>query len=82
MTKNHTKFYVGSTGLSLKNRYKQHQYSFRHKKHRNATALTQYIQKFKKAKLTLEFSWKKNKNKNKHILKMDVNYLIWKKSKF
>ena len=30
-TANQTKFYVGSTGLTFKNRYTKHKHSFRHK---------------------------------------------------
>ena len=41
-TANQTKFYVGSTGLTFKNRYTKHKRSFRH-----ATTLSQYIWKLK-----------------------------------
>ena len=34
---NHTKFNVGSTGLSFKDRYIKHRYSFKHEKSCNAT---------------------------------------------
>ena len=36
-TANKTKFYVGSTGLTFKNRYTKHKYSFRHEKNSHAT---------------------------------------------
>ena len=45
-TANDTKFYVGSTGLTFKNRYTKHKHSFRHEKNSNATTLSQYIWRF------------------------------------
>ena len=49
-TGNHTKFNVGSTGISFKDRYTKHTYSFRHEKHCNAFILSQYIWKLKISK--------------------------------
>ena len=40
-TENQIKFYVGSTGLTFKNRCTKLKYSFRHEKHSNATILSQ-----------------------------------------
>ena len=49
-TENHTKFYVGSTGVSFKDT--QQTYSFRHEKHCNATTLSQYVWKLKNNKIS------------------------------
>ena len=40
-TENQIKFYVGSTGLTFKNRFTKLKCSFRHEKHSNATILSQ-----------------------------------------
>ena len=53
-TKNQTKFYVGSTGLSFKNWYTKHKCSHRHEKHSNMTTLSQYIWKLKNNKVNLK----------------------------
>ena len=55
---NETKFYVGSTGLTFKNRYTKHKHSFRHEKNSNATTLSQYIWKLKNNKLTSKLNGK------------------------
>ena len=49
-TKNHIKFYVGSTRRSFKNSYTKHTYSFKHEMHCSATTLSKL-----KKKLTITF---------------------------
>ena len=39
-SKNDTKSYVSSTGLSFKNPYTKHKYSFKHEKYDNTTTLS------------------------------------------
>ena len=56
-TANETKFYVGSTGLTFKNRYTKHKHSFRHEKHINATTLSQYIWKLKTNNVDFKIQW-------------------------
>ena len=57
-TENQTKFYVGSTRLTLKNRYTKNNHSFRHEKHSNATTFSQYIWKLKNNKVNVKIKWK------------------------
>ena len=57
ITENQTKFYVGSTGLSFKNRYTKHKFSLEHEKHRNATTLSHYIGKQKNNKVNFKINW-------------------------
>ena len=54
ITENQTKFCVGSTGLSIKNRYTKHKYSFKHEKHSSATILSQRIWKLKNYKINFK----------------------------
>ena len=57
ITENQIKFYVGSTGLSFKNRYTKHKSSFKHEKHKSTTTLSQYILKLKNNKVNLKIHW-------------------------
>ena len=68
-TANQTKFYVGSTGLTFKNRYTKHKYSSRHEKHSNATTLSQYIWKLKNNKVNFKVQWEILLRKKKYNLK-------------
>ena len=56
-TENQTKFYIGSTGLSFKDRYTKHRYSFKHEKHGNATTLSQHIWKLKNNNFDFKIYW-------------------------
>ena len=63
-----TKYYVGSTGNTFKERYSQHKHSFNNKnlKHTNATGLAKYIRKLKSEKTDYEIKWEilcRTKNK-------------------
>ena len=70
ITDNQTKFYVGSTGLSFKNRYTKHKYSFKHEKHKNTTTLSQYIWKLKNSEVNFKIQWEiLTRTKNKYSLK-------------
>ena len=69
-TANETKFYVGSTGLTFKNRYTKHKYSFRHEKNSNATTLSQHIWKLKNNNVNFKIKWEiLSRTKNKYNLK-------------
>ena len=69
-TANETKFYVGSTGLTFKNRYTKHKHSFRHEKNSNATTLSQYIWKLKNNNVNFKIKWEiLSRTKNKYNLK-------------
>ncbi len=57
VTKNETKCYVGSTGLTFKDRYTKHKFSFNHKKHKNSTALSNYIWKLKDNNIDYKINW-------------------------
>ena len=79
-TENQNKFYIGSAGLTFKDRYTKHRYSFKHEKHGNATTLSQNIGKHKNNtvnfKIYLEIL---TRTKKKYNLKMGVNYATRKK---
>ena len=69
-TENQTKFYIGSTGLTFKDRYTKHKYSFKHEKHGNATTLSQHIWKLKNNKVNFKIYWEiLTRTKNKYSLK-------------
>ena len=67
-TKNETKFYVGSTGLTFKNRYTKH--SFWHEKHSNSTTLSQHSWELKNNNINIKIQWEiLSRTKNKYNLK-------------
>ena len=64
-----TNFYVGSTGLTFKNRYTKHKHSFRHEKYSNTTNLSQYIWKLKNNNVNFRVQWEILTRKKKNNLK-------------
>ena len=82
-TEYETKFYVGSTGQTFKDRYTKHRYSFKHENHGNATTLSQCVWKLKNNRVNFKIYWEMlTRTKNKFSLKMDVNYVTHQKYKF
>ena len=57
ITKNETNFYIGSTGLTFKNRYTKHKHSFNWIAKRNATALSDHIWKLKENNNKYKITW-------------------------
>ena len=65
-----TKTYIGSTGLTFKDRFTKHKYSFRHEKHSNSTTLSQFIWKLKNNNIDFKINWEiLARTKNKYSLK-------------
>ena len=52
-----TKQYVGMTSNAFKNRFRNHQKSFRDKKHQNETELSKFIWSLKEKKKEFEVKW-------------------------
>ena len=64
------KHYIGSTGLSFKDRYTKHKFSFNHKKQENVTVLANYIWKLKNNKTDYTLKWEiLARSRNKFNLK-------------
>ena len=69
-TENQTKVYIGFIGLTFKDRDKIHRYIFKHKKHGNATTLSQYIWKLKNKRVDFKIYWEiLTRTKNNYSLK-------------
>ena len=59
LNENKTMTYIGSTGREFKQRFYQHVYSFKHKKAKDSTKLSSYIQKekFDESKIHKNIKW-------------------------
>ena len=64
---NEVKCYVGSSGLSFKDRYTKHKHSFSHRDKRNVTVLANYIWKLKDNNTDFTLKWEiLSRTKNKY----------------
>ena len=77
-----TKQYVGSSGLTFKNRNKRHTCSFNNYKYRFKTTSSKYIWEFKDENLDFNIKWEiLRRTKTNLILKIAVLSVTWKKKR-